>query len=189
MMVSAAACSTCWTIIAIAVGLSETGRGDSVKLGIVAVSFFFVFFASFAMGVLGVPWLYPTEINALALRAKGSALAMATNWICNYMVAEVTPVGIANLGYRFWIIWAVLCAGFVPVTYLFYPETANRSLEDIDRFFEGNRGVVVCRNGLATQLSRPAVYEEDDRRIAEMNAEKSEAGFDQVEEGRGTTVG
>ncbi|KAF3765368.1 putative MFS sugar transporter [Cryphonectria parasitica EP155] len=187
MMVSATACSMCWTIIAIAVGLPETGKGDSVKLGIVAVSFFFVFFASFAMGVLGVPWLYPTEINALAFRAKGSSLAMATNWICNYMVAEVTPIGIANLGFRFWIIWAVICAAFVPTTYLFYPETANRSLEDIDRFFEDNRGALVFRNKLATQLQRPAVYEEADQKIAAAN-EKSEASVEQVEESTAATV-
>lgn len=182
MMASATACCLCWTIIAIALGLSETGRGDSYKLGIVAVSFFFVFFASFAMGVLGVPWLYPTEINALAFRAKGASLAMATNWICNYMVAQVTPPGIANLGYRFWIIWAVLCASFVPITYLFYPETANRSLEDIDRFFEDNPGVVVARNRLATQLHRPSVYEDADKQIAEAN-EKSDGSADFVEKG------
>lgn len=90
-MASSAACATCWTIIAISLGLSETGKGDPYKLGIVAVSFFFVFFASFAMGALGVPWLYPTEVNALAFRAKGASLAMSTNWICNFMVAEVTP--------------------------------------------------------------------------------------------------
>lgn len=100
MMVSSAACATCWTVIALVLGLSENGLGDSYKLGIVAVSFFFVFFASFAMGALSVPWLYPTEVNALAFRAKGASLAMATNWICNYMVAQITPPGIANLGYR-----------------------------------------------------------------------------------------
>lgn len=60
MMCSAAACSICWIVIAAAQGQAEAG-GDSYKLGIVAVSFFFVFFASFGMGVLGVPWLYPTE--------------------------------------------------------------------------------------------------------------------------------
>lgn len=92
MMTSAAACCMCWTIIAIALGLSETGRGDSYKLGIVAVSFFFVFFASFAMGVLGVPWLYPTEVNALAFRAKGASLAMASNWIMNYKLKDWTMV-------------------------------------------------------------------------------------------------
>ncbi|KAG6359708.1 hypothetical protein INS49_010760 [Diaporthe citri] len=179
MMVSAAACSTCWTIIAIATGLTETGRGDSYRLGIVAVSFFFVFFASFAMGVLGVPWLYPTEINALAFRAKGASLAMATNWIMNYMVAQVTPPGIENLGYRFWVIWAVICASFIPTTFFFYPETANRSLEDIDRFFEENHSVFVFRNKLATQLHRPTIYEDADREIAAKN-EKSDSSAGHV---------
>ena len=76
-MASAAACSTCWIIIAIALGISAKG-GDEYKLGIVAVSFFFVFFASFGMGVLGVPWLYPTEINALEMRTKGASLGKST---------------------------------------------------------------------------------------------------------------
>jgi MFS family permease len=87
MMSSAFACSMCWMVIAIALARSDAG-GDEYKLGIVAVSFFFVFFASFAMGVLGVPWLYPTEINALEMRTKGASLAMATNWICNYAVVQ-----------------------------------------------------------------------------------------------------
>lgn len=187
MMVSAAACSTCWTIIAIATGLTETGRGDSYRLGIVAVSFFFVFFASFAMGVLGVPWLYPTEINALAFRAKGASLAMATNWIMNYMVAQVTPPGIENLGYRFWIIWAIICASFIPTTFFFYPETANRSLEDIDRFFEENHNVFVFRNKLATQLHRPTIYEEADREIAAKN-EKSDSSAGHVEKTESGTL-
>jgi len=59
MMYSAAACSTCWICIAIALGIAEKG-GNQYATGSVAVAFFFAFFASFGMGVLGVPWLYPT---------------------------------------------------------------------------------------------------------------------------------
>jgi hypothetical protein len=77
MMASAGACSICWIVISIAMGRSAHGA-DEYKMGIIAVSFFFVFFASFGMGVLGVPWLYPTEINALEMRTKGASLAMAT---------------------------------------------------------------------------------------------------------------
>jgi hypothetical protein len=72
MMVSAFACSLCWVVIAIAQGLSANG-GNEYKLGIVAVSFFFAFFASFGMGVLGVPWLYPTELVGLKLDPHYSA--------------------------------------------------------------------------------------------------------------------
>jgi len=133
---------------------------------------FLLFFASFAMGALSVPWLYPTEVNALAFRAKGASLAMATNWICNYMVAQITPPGIANLGYRFWIIWAVICASFVPITYFFYPETANRTLEDIDRFFADNSGIFVHKNKIATQLERPTIYAEADDQVAHQTEAK-----------------
>ncbi|EZF90824.1 hypothetical protein H113_08006 [Trichophyton rubrum MR1459] len=81
MMSSSLACSICFIAITISLSLLENGHGDKYKLGIVAVSFFFAFFAGFGMGVLGVPWLYPTEINALEMRTKGASLAMATNWI------------------------------------------------------------------------------------------------------------
>jgi len=123
------------------------------------------------------------------MRTKGASLAMATNWIMNYMVAEVTPSGIANLGWKFWIIWAVLCASFVPITFFFYPETANRSLEDIDRFFESKPGVFIHRNKIATQLQRPTIYEEEDARIGAALGEKGE-GFvaEEVERGDGKIV-
>ncbi|EDU46687.1 ProP Permease of the major facilitator superfamily [Pyrenophora tritici-repentis] len=172
MMVSAAACSICWIVIATSQGETEKG-GDSKKLGIVAVSFFFVFFASFGMGVLGVPWLYPTEINALEMRTKGASLAMATNWICNYGVVQATLPGIQNLGYKFWIIWAVICFSFIPITYFLYPETANRTLEDIDRFFETKPGLLIHHNKLAVQLHRPVEFIEADARIAAHEETKS----------------
>jgi hypothetical protein len=93
----------------------------------------------------------------------------------NYMVAEVTPSGIANLSWRFWIIWAVICFSFIPITYFFYPETANRSLEDIDRFFETRPGIFIHRK-IATQLRRPSVYEEEDQRIADGGKGMGESG-------------
>jgi hypothetical protein len=70
----------------------------------------------------------------------------------------------------------VICFSFIPVTYLFYPETANRSLEDIDRFFETNPPLVICRNELATQLARPSVYAEMDDEIWRRGETKMEGG-------------
>ncbi|KAM5450889.1 hypothetical protein MaudCBS49596_003998 [Microsporum audouinii] len=149
------------------------------------------------MGVLGVPWLYPTEINALEMRTKGASLAMATNWIMvkspyflfplqyivglmkcrqNYMVVQITLPGIENLGWKFWIIWAVLCFSFIPTTYLFYPETANRTLEDIDRYFESNREVIVAFNKTATKLSRPEEYIRMDEEISRREAVEKSSG-------------
>jgi hypothetical protein len=91
---------------------------------------------------------------------------LSSNWIYNYAVVQATLPGIESLGYKFWIIWAVICFSFIPITYFFYPETANRTLEDIDRFFEGKPGVLIHRNKLAVQLHRPAEFIEADERIA-----------------------
>ena len=45
-----------------------------------SVAFFFLYYAAFGIGMLGVPWLYPTEINSLPMRTKGAAVATGTNW-------------------------------------------------------------------------------------------------------------
>lgn len=84
--------------------------------------------------------------NTHVLYGTKSSPKKKSNHRQNYMVVQVTPPGIANLGWRFWIIWACICFSFIPITYLFYPETANRTLEDIDRFFESRPEVVVAWN-------------------------------------------
>lgn len=48
---------------------------------------------------------------------------------------QFTPPAIANIGWRTYIIFAVLNAAFLPVMYLFYPETKGLQLEDVDRLF------------------------------------------------------
>ena len=73
-------------------------------------------------------------------------------------MVEITPIGIQNLGWQFYIIWTVFNASFVPITYLFFPETAGRSLEDIDRFFRENQNVFVFTDKVATQSTRPSAY-------------------------------
>lgn len=57
---------------------SPTGNG--AKAASASIAFFFIYYISFGMGMLGVPWLYPTEISSLPMRTKGAAVATATNW-------------------------------------------------------------------------------------------------------------
>lgn len=55
------------------------------------------------------------------MRTKGVALATASNWISNYIVVQITPLGIDSMGWKFYIIWAVFNAAFVPVRTLSSP--------------------------------------------------------------------
>ncbi|KAL8711813.1 MAG: hypothetical protein Q9220_003757 [cf. Caloplaca sp. 1 TL-2023] len=141
MMSSAAGCSFCMVMIAV-----------MLKVGTIAsqwvfVAFCFLFFDIFSWGILPVSWMYASEIMPLRTRNKGVALGVGSHWLSNFVVVYVTPTAIDNLGYKLYIIWAVLNASFVPITYLFYPETARRSLEDMDRvFLEERFGVTKTRS-------------------------------------------
>jgi hypothetical protein len=124
MLFSTAGQGFSFLIITILLRFAETGE-NSDKFGSASIAFFFLFFITFGMGMLGVPWLYPTEINSLPMRNKGAAVATATNWMTNFVVVEITPIGVQNLGWRFWIVWTVFNAAFLPVIYFFYPETCK----------------------------------------------------------------
>ncbi|KAL4879780.1 general substrate transporter [Aspergillus karnatakaensis] len=140
--------------------------------GTASVAFFFLYHVAFGIGMLGVPWLYPTEINSLPMRTKGAAVATATNWITNFAIVEITPIGIQNIGWRFWIVWTVLNAAFLPIIYFLYPETANRTLEDIDTYYRSNPPLIVTGDPDAISTKRPLKFiqredEEIQRRFKE----------------------
>ena len=47
----------------------------------------------------------------------------------------ITPVMITNIGWGTYLFFAVLNLLFIPFIFFFYPETAGRSLEEIDIIF------------------------------------------------------
>jgi hypothetical protein len=120
--------------------------------GIGAVAMLFVYLGAFAIGFQSTVWVYPSEILPLKLRQKGSSVSTASNWIFNYMVVQITPPAINNIGWRTYIIFAVFNAMWVPCIYFFFPETKGLQLEDVDRLFsraqdltmlvEGEKGIV-----------------------------------------------
>ena len=80
------------------------------------------------------------------MRTKGTALGTATNWAFNYMVVQITQIGITSLHWKFYIIWTTFNGSFVPLVYFLYPETAGRTLEDIDQYFRENSNILVHRD-------------------------------------------
>lgn len=50
---------------------------------------------------------------------------------------QITPPAINNIGWRTYIIFAVLNALWVPIIYFFFPETKGLELEDVDCLFSG----------------------------------------------------
>lgn len=51
------------------------------------------------------------------------------------MQHRVVPIMISNIGAYTYLFFAVINASFLPFIYIFFPETAHRSLEEIDIIF------------------------------------------------------
>lgn len=113
------------------------------------------------------------------MRTKGAALGAATNWIFNFMVVEITPIGIQNLGWKFYIIWTVLNAAIVPIVYVFYPETSGRTLEDMDDYFRSNPPLLACLDKEAISSKRPEKYRQREQNHLHENKDGAEADLAQ----------
>ncbi|GAW19160.1 hypothetical protein ANO14919_086440 [Xylariales sp. No.14919] len=121
--------------------LTVTTSIGSAQSGIAAATFLFVFNTFFAIGWVSLPWLMPSELVPVGIRAQANALSTSANWIFNFLVVMITPVAFAMIGPKAYIIFAVFNAVSIPIVYFCYPETAYRSLEEIDLIFAKSTGV------------------------------------------------
>lgn len=81
----------------------------------------------------------PAEYSPLAIRTRAAALATAAKWICTSPVVEITPMSIANIGWRTYVYFSVFNFCFIPLLYVAFPETQWLSLEQIDKLFTGDK--------------------------------------------------
>ncbi|KAI6849200.1 general substrate transporter [Hortaea werneckii] len=110
------------------------------QAGIGAAAMLFIFQGAFTIGFQATVWVYPSEILPLKLRQRGSSVSTACNWICNFIIVYITPPAIQNIGYRTYIIFAVLNTTWLPIIYFFFPETKGLALEDVDQLFLQKNG-------------------------------------------------
>jgi sugar porter (SP) family MFS transporter len=145
----------CHLIIAVLVG-KYGGRWESyVTEGWVAVAFLFFYMFSFGATWGPVPWAMPSEIFPSSLRAKGVALSTCSNWLNNFIIVSlltlfiycrfrianeaqglITPPLVQNTGYGAYTFFAVFCLLAFVFTYFCIPETAGKSLEQMDEVFQ-----------------------------------------------------
>lgn len=96
----------------------------------------FIFNAGFGYSWGPLPWLIPSEISPLSIRAKIASLATASNWAFNWLVGEMTPILQELITWRLYLIHSTSCFISFFVVYTVFPETAGVSLEDMDSIFD-----------------------------------------------------
>ena len=93
--------------------------------------FNFVFFVT--SGPLS--WAVPAELFGTALRMKGVSVAAMVSFAFNTMVGQVTPIAVAAIGWKYYVVFVVCNFVNGAVFWAFLPETKGLSLEDMDALF------------------------------------------------------
>ncbi|ORX97015.1 putative hexose carrier protein [Clohesyomyces aquaticus] len=113
------------------------GASKSLIYGDVAVMFLFQGFYSIAWTPL--LYLYPAEVMNYSIRANGMAFSSFMLNACAVLLVFVMPIGIANIGWKMYMInggWDIITLVLIAV---YWVETKGRTLEEIDEIFEGEK--------------------------------------------------
>ena len=105
------------------------------QFGGASAFFIFVYPAVFGATWLTIPWIWPTETFPLEVRAKGNAWGVVGWSIGNGWLMMLNPVMFNAIAENTLYIFAVVNFLSIPLVWAFYPETANRTLEEIDWLF------------------------------------------------------
>ncbi|CAP98035.1 hypothetical protein E8E15_000815 [Penicillium rubens] len=107
-----------------------------------AVFFIFLFHFSYIIGFGAIPYLYAAEIAPLHLRTTINSFSISISWAVSILLTAFTPIAFNSMGQTYFVIFAGCNAMMIPVIYYLFPETAGRSLEEMDKIFALSRGVL-----------------------------------------------
>lgn len=74
--------------------------------------------------------IFPTR-----LRAYGVGFGAATQWLFNFVITEVTPRAINEIGWRTFLMFGIFCVAMGIFVFVFFKETKGRTLEEMDLIF------------------------------------------------------
>lgn len=127
-----------WTACSAVV--SNTG---SKSAGIVVVVCLFTYYFHYDIAWTPLLFGYPTEIFPYTIRSKGIAVELFAIYSSLVIAAFCNPIGMENIGWKYYIVFCCLLAVFLVIVIVLFPETKGHSLEEIAVIFDGPSAATV----------------------------------------------
>ncbi|KAL7953930.1 general substrate transporter [Trichoderma compactum] len=105
------------------------------------IDFVYIYVAWFAITWACVAWVYPPEIFSMSMRGRATSMTTETNY------------------WKLYMIFMALCYLMSVVVYLFYPESAGKTLEEMDSLFSKGRSPWTFLDREATRVG--ALFQRD----------------------------
>jgi sugar porter (SP) family MFS transporter len=103
---------------------------------LVLLAFFLIYIFCCAVSICAVIWVLLSEMYPTAVRGIAMSIAGFSLWIGTFLIGQLTPWMLANLtpaGTFF--LFAVMCVPYLIIIWKLVPETAGKSLEEIERMW------------------------------------------------------
>jgi len=93
-----------------------------------------VYIAAFAISLGPLPYVIMSELVPSAIRETGIAVASATSWLFNALIAFVFLTGVSSIGLDgVFLIFAAVCICSLIISLVWLPETKSRNLATIEK--------------------------------------------------------
>lgn len=128
-----------FSLVVVGVIILQTGSVNDIQRDAITV-FICFYVVSFSYSYGPIAWLYPPETFPLHIRAKGTSISTAANWLADFAVAKSVPgllqpgSAVGGVGGLF-IFFAGWCLIMTVWAIFNIHETTNLSLEHVDEVF------------------------------------------------------
>ncbi|KAL4738267.1 general substrate transporter [Aspergillus similis] len=160
-------------------GVSNAGLAGNQAAANAALAFTFIWQFAMSIGWSSCVWIVTAEVGTLQLREKTITIATFSGFCVSILVTFVSPyiqnAGYGNLGGRIGFLYGSFSFAAAVCTFLFYPETGFRSLEELDELFQ--RKVSVWRfrtyktSGFGSELAEVEQKGREDEKVEEGKSE------------------
>ena len=127
-------CSLCFAIIT---GTSKLATDDpsNASAANTTVAFIFIFGIVFSFGWTPLQSMYIAETLPTNTRAKGTAIGNFASAASSTVIAYASGPAFQNIHYYFYLVFVFWDLFEVAVMYFYFPETKDRTLEELEEVF------------------------------------------------------
>jgi sugar porter (SP) family MFS transporter len=147
---------TVWTIASARFAIE-----NSASAAIPVLVFIYAYSPFYNIGWNALAYTYMVEIFPYQQRAKGIAVEQLTVRFAVFFNTYVNPIALDRIGWKYYIVYCIWILVEIATVYLLFPETHNRTLEELSFMFEGKEVQEKVQHNIEKQLAHQPVELEE----------------------------
>lgn len=138
--------------VAMTVGLAEYAKSSkNTAAANVFIVFMFLYYISYNIAFCGMLVSYSAEILPYRVRAKGLNVMFFCVDLSLFFNSYVNPIAIDSLHWKYYLVYCCWLVVEAVIVFKYYIETKSTPLEEIARYFDGDKAMI--GGGAATAKS------------------------------------